>query len=159
MQVQLKRPAERLTAFGISERVTADAAFSPNGKIFAVTSAASVRLYSTESGEEVAAMIAFDDGEWLITTPSGYYNASEKGDEYLSVSVAGQPFTTAQLRESFYRPELVKTALAGGTLADHRQIADVKPPPAIAIIDTPTNTHASKITLTLKLSDQGRRHW
>ena len=155
MQVQLKRPAERISMFGISDVSPADVAFSPNGKLFAITSAASVRLYNSESGEEVAAMIAFDDGEWLVTTPSGYYNASEKGDEYLSVSIAGQPFTTAQLRESFYRPELVKTALAGGTLADYRLIADVKPPPAIAIIDTPANTNASKITLTLQLSDQG----
>ena len=67
----------------------AHAAFSPNGKLVAVTSAASVRVYSVASGEEVAALIAFDDGEWLVTTPSGYYNASEKGDEYLNVSVAG----------------------------------------------------------------------
>lgn len=147
----LKRPDEKI----IFDMSPARAAFSPNGKLVAITSAASVRLYNIASGEEVVAMIAFDDGEWLVTTPSGYYNASEKGDEYLSVSIAGQPFSIVQLRESFFRPDLVKVALAGGTLGDYRQVADLKPPPSVTIINTPTTTSAQKITVSLQVSDQG----
>ena len=148
---QLKRPDEKWM-FDISP---AHAAFSPNGKLLALASAASVRMFDVASGEEVAALMSFDDGEWLITTPSGYYNSSEKGDEYLTVSVAGAPFTIAQLRESFFRPDLVKVALVGGTLGDYKKIADIKPPPAVAIIDTPTTTASSRITLSLRIQEQG----
>lgn len=148
---QLQRPNEKV----VFDMSPAKIAFSPNGKLAAITSAASVRLYHLDSGEEAAAMIAFDDGEWLVTTPSGYYNASEKGDEYLSVSVAGQPFSIAQLRESFYRPDLVKVALAGGTLGEYRKVADIKPPPDIAIVNTPTSASTRKITVSLQVSDKG----
>ncbi len=147
----LKRPDEKII-LGMSP---AHAAFSPNSKLVAITSAASVRIYNVADGEEAAAMIAFDDGEWLVTTPSGYYNSSEKGDQYLSVSVAGSPFTISQLRESFFRPDLVKVALAGGTLSDYKKIADIKPPPAVAIVDTPNATASPKITIALRIKDQG----
>lgn len=147
----LKRPDEKII-LGMSP---AHAAFSPNSKLVAITSAASVRIYNVADGEEAAAMIAFDDGEWLVTTPSGYYNSSEKGDQYLSVSVAGSPFTISQLRESFYRPDLVKVALSGGTLSDYKRIADIKPPPAVAIVDTPAATASPKITVSLRVKDQG----
>lgn len=148
---QLKRPDEKL----ILDVSPAHAAFSPNGKLIAISSAASLRLYNVASGDEAAAMIAFDDGEWLVTTPSGYYNSSEKGDEYLSVSVAGQPFSISQLRESFYRPDLVKVALSGGTLNDYKKIADIKPPPVVTIVDTPATTTNSTITVSLQVKEQG----
>ena len=148
---QLNRPDEKL----MLDMSFPHAAFSPNGKLLAVASAASVRLFNVESGDEVAAMIAFDDGEWLVTTPSGYYNASDKGDQYLSVSVAGTAFSISQLRESFYRPDLVKVALLGGTLSDYKRIADIKPPPAVTIIDTPKTTTSRVISVSLQLKDQG----
>jgi len=148
---QLKRPDEKLI-LGMSP---AHAAFSPNGKLVAIVSAASLRLFNVASGDEVATMIAFDDGEWLITTPSGYYNASGKGDEYLNVSVAGQPFTISQLRESFFRPDLVQVALSGGSLKELKKMADVKPPPVVAIVDTPKSIDKNETPVTLKITDAG----
>lgn len=148
---QLKRPDEKI-AFGIS---SAHSVFSPNGKVLAIASAASTRLYDTESGDEVAAMIAFDDGEWLMSTPNGYYNSSEKGDQYLNVSVGGKAFSTSQLRESFYRPDLVKVALSGGSLRDYRKIEDIKQPPVIAIVDTPASVNQDQVTVSLQVKDQG----
>ncbi|MDX9994364.1 MAG: caspase family protein [Rhodocyclaceae bacterium] len=148
---QLQRPNEKV----VFDMSPAKIAFSPNGKLVAITSAASVRLYHLDSGEEAAAMIAFDDGEWLVTTPSGYYNASEKGDEYLSVTVGGQPYSISQLRESFFRPDLVKVALVGGTLGDYRKVADIKPPPAVAIVDTTDSTEARTVAVSLQIEDKG----
>jgi WD40 repeat protein len=148
---KLKRPDETIV-FGISSY---HSAFSPNGKVVAIASAASTRLYDVKSGDEVAALIAFDDGEWLITTPDGYYNASEKGDQYLDVSVAGKPYTISQLRESFYRPDLVKIALSGQQLEGLKNIADIKPPPSISIINTPASVSSDQITVSLEVRDQG----
>lgn len=151
---QLKRINETIFVMG-TEVNSAKASFSPSSKVVAVASAASVRLFEVATGEEIAAMIAFDDGEWLVTTPSGYYNASEKGDEYLNVVVGGKPYSTAQLRESFFRPDLVKVALTGKGLNDYRKIADVKPPPAIEIVDTPSTVSTGQVTLSFRVKDQG----
>ena len=147
----IKRPDEHII-FDISSSSTS---FSPNGKLVAIASAASVRLYDVGSGDEVAALIAFDDGEWLITTPNGYYSSSEKGDQYLDVSIGGKPYSTAQLRESFFRPDLVKVALSGGSLGDFRKLQDIKQPPSVAIVDTPGSVAQDQVTVSLQVKDQG----
>ncbi len=100
-------------------------------------------------------MIAFEDGEWIIITANGYYNSSPKGDKYLSVKVSGKDYTIEQLRESFYRPDLVQLALSGGSLKEFRTMADIKQPPAVAIVDTPGNVTAAEAVITLKVSDAG----
>ncbi len=129
--------------------------FSPDGKTAVAASLASTRLFDVSTGDELATMISFDDGEWLITTPSGYYNSSEKGDQYLNVTVGGKPYTISQLRESFYRPDLVKIALAGQALSGLRKVADIKPPPAVAIVETPASVGRDEATVKVKVADAG----
>ena len=131
------------------------ASFSPDGKTVAVSSLATTRIFDVSTGEEVATLIGFEDGEWLITTPSGYYNSSAKGDQYLDVKVDGKPYSISQLRESFYRPDLVKLALAGNTLQGYKKIADIKQPPAISIVDTPASVTADQVTVSIQIKDQG----
>ena len=58
--------------------------FSPNGRTAVIASLASTRLYDVSTGEELATMISYEDGEWLVTTPGGYYNSSENADQYQS---------------------------------------------------------------------------
>lgn len=135
--------------------VVPSVAFSPDGRIAVVASLASTRLFDVSTGDELATFIGFEDGEWLVTTPNGYYNASEKGDQYLSLKVKGADYTIAQLRESFYRPDLVKVALAGGSLKEFRKMADVKPPPSVVIVDTIKATEADEAKVTLKITDIG----
>lgn len=131
------------------------AKFSPNGKQVISAGDASTRIWDVSTGEEVASMIAFEDGEWIITTPNGYYSSSPKGDQYLSIKVSGKDYTIEQLRESFYRPDLVKVALSGGSLKELKKVADVKPPPVVAIVDTPKNIDKSDAAITLKITDAG----
>jgi WD40 repeat protein len=135
--------------------VAPSAAFSPDGRVAAVTSLAAVRFFDISTGDELATLIGFEDGEWLVTTPSGYYNSSEKGDQYLNVSIGNKPYSIAQLRESFFRPDLVKLALSGGPLKEHRKIADIKPPPVITITDTPASAESEEVTVKLRVVDQG----
>lgn len=135
--------------------LSAAAAFSPDGHRIVTADDATVRVYDVASGAELASMIAFADGEWLASTPNGYYNSSENGDQQLSVTVGGQPYSIAQLRESFYRPDLVQLALSGGSLKEFRQLGEVKPPPTVAIIDTPASVTNQETTVTLKIADAG----
>ena len=52
------------------------AKFFPNGKQVISAGDASTRIWDVDTGEEVASMIAFEDGEWIITSANGYYNSS-----------------------------------------------------------------------------------
>jgi len=133
----------------------ASAKFSPNGKHIISAGDASVRIWDIATGEELASMIAFDDDEWIITTPNGYYTSSPKGDQYLSVTVGGKEYSTEQLRESFFRPDLVQVALSGGSLKELKKVADVKPPPVVTIVDTPKSTDKNETTVNLKITDTG----
>ena len=133
----------------------ASAKFSPDGKYVISAGDASTRIWDVSTGEEVASMIAFEDGEWIITTANGYYNSSPKGDQYLSVNVKGKEYTIEQLRESFYRPDLVQVALSGGSLKELKNVANVKPPPVVAIVDTPKSIDKSDAMITLKITDAG----
>jgi len=135
--------------------VGTSAKFSPNGKYVISAGDASTRIWDVATGQEIASMIAFEDGEWIITTSNGYYTSSPKGDQYLSVTVGGKQYTTEQLRESFYRPDLVQVALGGGSLKDLKKVADVKPPPVVAIVDTLKNIDKSDASITLKITDAG----
>jgi WD40 repeat protein len=131
------------------------AKFSPDGKHVISAGDASTKIWDVATGEEVASLIAFEDGEWIVTTASGYYNSSAKGDQYLGVTVGGKEYSTEQLRESFYRPDLVKVALYGGSLKELKKVADVKPPPIVMIVDTPATIDKSDATVKLKITDAG----
>ncbi|MEK7332021.1 MAG: caspase family protein, partial [Nitrospirota bacterium] len=78
-----------------------------------------------------------------------------KGDQYLSVKVGGKDYTIEQLREAFYRPDLVKLALSGGSLKEFRKLADIKEPPLVSIVNTPASADKDEITVTLKIVDSG----
>jgi len=130
-------------------------AVSPDGKLLLSGGDASTRLWDLSTAEEVATMVSFEDGEWVVVTANGYYNSSEKGDQYLSIAVGGQPYTIAQLRESFYRPDLVKLVLSGGSLKNFAKIADVKQPPAISFENTPVNVTTDETAITLRIADSG----
>jgi len=139
----------------VTTQAGTSAKFFPNGKQVISAGDASTRIWDVATGEEIASMIAFEDGEWIVTTVNGYYNSSPKGDQYLSVKVSGKDYTVEQLRESFYRPDLVNLALSGGSLKEFKNVADVKPPPVVAIVDTPKSIDKSDAAITLKITDAG----
>ena len=130
-------------------------AISPDGKFVISGGDASTRIWDFATGEEVATMVSFEDGEWLVTTPNGYYSSSEKGDQYLSVTVGGKPYTISQLRESFYRPDIVKLALSGGSLKNYAKLSDIKQPPMVSIVNTPASVDRDEVGVTLKIVDSG----
>jgi WD40 repeat protein len=131
------------------------AKFFPSGKQIISAGDASTRIWDVSTGQEVASMIAFDDGEWIITTANGYYNSSPKGDQYLQVKVGNKEYSIEQLRESFYRPDIVNLALSGGSLKELKKVVDVKPPPVVAIVDTPKSIDKSDAAITLRITDAG----
>ncbi|MFO8047431.1 MAG: caspase family protein, partial [Desulfosudaceae bacterium] len=52
-------------------------------------------------------------------------------------------------------PDLVGVALAGGSLDSFKNLAGIKPPPRVSIVDTPATVDTGEMTVRLRLEDQG----
>lgn len=112
-------------------------------------------LFDKKTGKELAQFILFTDGEWIVITPEGYYNASPNGDKHLNVRIGNKVYGIENYREAFYRPDLVKLALAGKSLEGYKTLADAGTPPVVEIINTPEKTDKEEIKVTVKLTDTG----
>ncbi len=113
------------------------------------------RVWDVLKGKELVRLISFTDGEWIAITPEGYYNASDKADAYINVRMGRNVYGIENFRESFFRPDLVKVALAGGSLKEFMGIADVKQPPSVNFKDTPETVDADRVTVKLRIRDNG----
>lgn len=131
-------------------------AFSPDGKnLLSASKDGTTRLWDITTNREIAQLVNFTGGEWILITPEGYYNASAGGDKHLNVRVGDNVYGIENYRESFFRPDLVKIALSGGSLQDFRTLADVKEPPSVKIVDTPSQVGTDEVTIRLQLTEKG----
>ncbi len=91
-----------------------------NGKlVVAALADGTIRWYRRRDGQELLAFFPHRDGQrWIAWTPSGYYMASPGGDAligwHLNRGTAAAPdfFEAAQLRDNFYRPDVVLRILS-----------------------------------------------
>lgn len=114
-----------------------------------------VRVWNAGEGKEIVKLINFANGEWIAITPDGYYTGSEKADQHLNVRIGNKVYGVDQYREKFYRPDLVKLALAGQSLTGLASLTAVKPAPAVAIVDTPLSVGTDEATVKVKVADAG----
>jgi len=99
---------------GHSDLVTS-VAFSPDGQqVVSGSDDTTTRLWKTETGNLLATLLASSDGEWLVLTPEGFFNASSPAAGKLLAIVRGfEVFGIEQFWQALYRPDLVKEKLAG----------------------------------------------
>jgi WD40 repeat protein len=100
------------------------------------------RIWNIATGKEIAQFIEFKDGEWVVITPEGYYNVSEKGDTYLSVlplPLGNVDYGMGEYRSTFFKPEVVAAALRLGDT--ERAVAEVlggeKEKPVVTAVKEP----------------------
>ncbi|HUK99794.1 MAG TPA: caspase family protein [Nitrospirota bacterium] len=135
------------------------ATFSPDGKYIMSAGDASIRLWDVKTGKEIAVVFEFKDGEWLTITSDGYYNASEKGAQYLMVKLNDIGYTVDQFYDVFYRPDIVAAELRGEDIKDLITITmqdAIKAPPPLVEIAEPVQAGAmAKICYRVKSTGGG----
>jgi WD40 repeat protein len=88
-----------------------------------------------EAAQLDATMISFDDGEWVVMTPEGYFNTSPEGAKHLKVRVGRKAYSIKHFYERFYDPALIVRKLSGEkALLAHDIRKGVAPPPRVRII-------------------------
>ncbi|MDO9559944.1 MAG: WD40 repeat domain-containing protein, partial [Syntrophales bacterium] len=92
---------------GGSTFVTAAISSNANRVITVDSMGPVARLWDSSTGKEIARMSSFSDGEWVVITPEGYFNASPNGAKHLNVRVGNKVYGIDQFYAKFYRPELV----------------------------------------------------
>ena len=83
--------------------------FSPDGTRALLDS----EVWNLGTGEPLVRIIGSQENEWLAMTPEGFFVASEKGADILSVVRGFDVWSIDQFYQSLYRPDLVREKLAG----------------------------------------------
>ena len=142
-------------------------ALSPNSNfVISRSFRGTIRLLDVATGRELANMISFKDGEWILITPEGFYNSSPNGDKHLNVRIGNNVYGIDQFYGVFYRPDLVHAKIQGdpeGLLAKAAAGIDLKKvlaggaPPRVALVSPETSKTLLKrdVQLIVELTDQG----
>jgi WD40 repeat protein/uncharacterized caspase-like protein len=89
-------------------------AVSANGtRLISASKDTSVRIWDMSSGSLLVTILGMNGGEWLAVTPEGFFAASEKGAELLSIVRGLEVDSVDQFYQSLYRPDLVREKIAG----------------------------------------------
>jgi WD40 repeat protein len=127
---------------------------SPDGKyVYSGSYDGTTRLWDINTGKEIVQFINFTDGEWVVITPEGYFNASPNGAKHLNVRVGNNVYSIDNFYEKFFNPVYVASVLQGKKI---EAVADIRKgiltPPDVKIISPETNAIFSTDTITITVS-------
>ncbi|HEX9079132.1 MAG TPA: caspase family protein, partial [Desulfuromonadaceae bacterium] len=132
---------------------------SPDGRRLFVGGDSSLRVIDVPSWKEIAMATGFEDGEWIVITAEGYYNASEKGAEYLRVQWGDTTYGVDRFYDVFYRPDIVAATLRGEDISGLATITmkDVikNPPPVVEFTSVPANSDQPRVKVCYQVKSSG----
>jgi len=152
---------KQIRSFAGHTDVVNSVAFSPDGKfVLSGSDDSTTRLWDINTGREIARFISFTDGEWVIITPEGYFNASANGAKHLNVRVGNNIYGLDQFYSRFYRPELVELALAGKSIEAKDDIGtltakSLAPSLKLIVPEKDISVNEEKIIVKLSVKDNG----
>ncbi|WP_088345201.1 MULTISPECIES: PDZ domain-containing protein [Rhodomicrobium] len=149
-----------------------DFAPSPDGR-FLVSGAAdqTVRLWNLQTRELIVTAFQGTDGEWVVWTPQGYFASSPNGDRMFGWQLNKGPdqvpefISASQLRNKFYRPDIVDRAITLASATQAVEEADTERtgsfeipdlakrlPPKLAVVSPREGSSTSTGTTTIELA-------
>ena len=135
-------------------------AFSPNGKYFASGGLdGTIRLWDISTKEEIVKVIGFENGEWIVITPEGYYNSSLNGHRNLNIREGNNVYGIDQFYDVFYRPDIVTAKLIGddidGLITLTIDDAINSPPPSVEFTSYPSDTEKDRVKICYQVKSNG----
>lgn len=131
------------------------------------------RFWNQATGDLLASLFVASDGEWVIWTPEGYYAASPDGARYIGwhfnrgMGSLADYISGDQLHSQFYRPDVVRAALAqlrpGSEVIAELDLPEidlgeaVAGAPAIAFLEPTGDSAASvrRLAVRVRATDEG----
>jgi WD40 repeat protein len=134
-------------------------ALSPDGKRLFVGGDSCLRILAVPEWKEIAMATGFDDNEWIVITSEGYYNASEKGAEYLRVLAGEHSYDVDSFYDVFYRPDIVAAKLRGEDISGLVKLtmkdAIQSPPPTVEFTTVPSDTDTARVKVCYQAKSSG----
>ncbi len=138
------------------------ACFSPDGQyLYSSGRDATVRKWHLASGEELGRMHGAIGGEWITTTPDGYYANSPEGNHLVHWVMHGrlETYSYEQFESVFNKPEIVKARFQGRT-ENGKPAAKLSRPPVLTLPGhrSIVRTTAARFPLEIDLADHRIRN-
>ena len=102
----------QIQSFSSHASEVSSVAFSSDGKhILTGSFDNTTKLWDTKSGKELATLITIDSNDWVVTTPSGLFDASPGAMKLMHYVVGLEVIDLEQLKERYYEPSLLAKIL------------------------------------------------
>jgi WD40 repeat protein/uncharacterized caspase-like protein len=121
-------------------------------------------FFDRKTGKLLGTLRAMQEGEWLVTTPSGYFDGSPRGWSRLAWKTSGGTLETSPgeiFFNEFYRPGLLADLLRGRVPDPPRTISQIDRRQPSVSIATDTNTTAARsaqVKLVIREAPAGGGH-
>lgn len=104
----------------------------PSGGQFVLTGSRdnTTKIWERDSGKEIATLIALDSIDWVVTTPSGLFDASPGAMNLMHFVVGTEAIDLEQLKERYYDPGLL-AKLMGFSQDPLRSVKNFSAPPPL----------------------------
>ncbi len=158
--VRVSDAATHKALYDIPEILGDDSFFTltPGGKVLVgADRAESLGFWDSKTGLRLATLYAYQEGEWLLTTPSGLFDGSPRGWQMIAwrdssrgnATLSGEAFFS-----EFYRPGLLAEILEGHVPQPPRSIDRIdRRQPSVHISSSSVTTTDKTVTLHLSLTE------
>ncbi|PSR14018.1 MAG: hypothetical protein DA408_08350 [Bacteroidetes bacterium] len=147
---------KELRTFGTPTKAVAAATFAPNGnQILTVNRDNTLTIWDIKDSKELASLILLDSTDWVVTTPSGLFDASPGAMKQMYYMVGLELIELEQLKERYYEPGLLQKTLGfdEGTVRDVSALQQVALYPEIRADITATTLN---VALTIRSGGLGQ---